>query len=73
MGKKKALNVMIDEELWKRAKVACIKRGVTMTKFIEIALDKALEDDDNDLLFKISSAENSSGSVFEPYKKRKNS
>ena len=72
MGKRKALNVLIDEDLWKRVKVACINREITMTSFVEIALSKALKDNDNDLLFKLSSADDSSGSIFEPYKKNKN-
>lgn len=65
---------MIDEDLWKRVKFATINRGITMTKFVDIALNKALEDnddDDDDLLSRISSAKEASGSVFEPYKKPK--
>ncbi|MBA3750696.1 MAG: hypothetical protein H0X03_07405 [Nitrosopumilus sp.] len=72
MKNKKVLNVSIDEELWKRVKVYCINRGITMTKFVEIALKNTLENMPNELLDKISSAEDSSGSVFEPYKKSKN-
>lgn len=38
-------SVSIAESLWKRAKIAAIKRGLTLTEIVEMALRRLLEEE----------------------------
>ena len=43
MGKRTATSINVDEELWKKAKMDAIKRGITVTDLFEKALVRELE------------------------------
>lgn len=42
MGKLVVTSIKVDEELWKEAKIEAIKRGVTLTEFLNEAVKKEL-------------------------------
>jgi hypothetical protein len=41
---KTSTSININEELWKKAKIEAIKRGITVTELFEKALEKEIED-----------------------------
>jgi post-segregation antitoxin (ccd killing protein) len=41
--KRTATSINVDEELWKKAKMEAIKRGITVTELFEKALKKEIE------------------------------
>jgi hypothetical protein len=41
---KASTSININEELWKKAKIEAIKRGITVTELFEKALEKEIED-----------------------------
>jgi hypothetical protein len=41
---KTSTSININEDLWKKAKIEAIKRGITVTELFEKALEKEIED-----------------------------
>jgi hypothetical protein len=41
---KTSTSININKELWKKAKIEAIKRGITVTELFEKALEKEIED-----------------------------
>jgi hypothetical protein len=42
--KRTATSINVNEELWKKAKMEAIKRGITVTDLFEKALEKEIEE-----------------------------
>ena len=43
MGTQIVTSIKIDDELWKKAKIEAIKRGITTAEFLNIALQNELK------------------------------
>ncbi len=43
MGKKLVTSIKIDEDIWKKAKITAIKRGITVTDLLNTALEEELK------------------------------
>ena len=44
MGKETVTSVKVDEDLWKEAKIAAIKEGITLQRLLNEALEMGLKD-----------------------------
>lgn len=42
MGKKLVTSIKIDEDIWKKAKIEAIKRGITVTDLLSSALEEKI-------------------------------
>ena len=43
MGKHVVTSVKVDEDVWKKAKIEAIKRGITVTELLNTALETELK------------------------------
>jgi post-segregation antitoxin (ccd killing protein) len=43
LGKRTPTSINVDEDLWKKAKMKAIERGITVTELFEKALEKEIQ------------------------------
>lgn len=65
---KKTLSIKVDVDLWRAIKLASIKRGTTLSKFVENAVKKEINEEYDEVLEHIDSSP--AGSSFKSNKKK---